>query len=104
MIVSSGRSYTVKFDPRICSPSRNGAYFYVSWNNAGEISRDRMFINFPLRERLPRRTRADGTFQFDWRPTEAGICTLFTFFRGTASYRPAIAQTASWCGRRPQRH
>ena len=95
MIVSSGRSYTVKFDARIFNQSRNGAYFYVSWNNPGEISRDRMFVTFPLRETLAgARTRADGTFQFNWRPTEAGIYTLFTFFRGTASYRPAIAQTA----------
>ena len=95
IVVIPGRSYTVKFDAQVFQESRNGAYFYVSWNNPGEIRRDRMFVTFPRRETLAStNTRSDGTFQFNWRPTQQGIYTLFTYFRGNSSYRPAMAQTS----------
>jgi hypothetical protein len=90
--VRGGRTYIVNFDARIFTESRNGAYFYVSWNNPGEIRKDRMFASFPLKQTLAATSSgADGRFQFSWQPTEPGIYQLFTFFKGTRLYQPVQA-------------
>jgi hypothetical protein len=90
--VRGGRTYIVNFDARIFRESRNGAYFFVGWNNPGEIRRDRMFMNFPLRQTLMATSSAsDGRFRFTIQPTEVGIYQLFAFFKGTRSYQPAQA-------------
>jgi hypothetical protein len=82
----------VNFDARIFRESRNGAYFFVGWNNPGEIRRDRMFMNFPLRQTLMATSSgSDGRFRFTIQPTELGVYQLFAFFKGTRSYQPAQA-------------
>ncbi len=90
--VQSGRSYIVNFDARIFRESRNGTYFFVSWNKPGEIRRDRFFLNYSLRETLiATSSGADGRFRFSLQPTEVGIYQLFAFFKGSRAYQPAQA-------------
>lgn len=90
--VKSGRTYIVNFDARIFTESRNGAYFFVSWNKPGEIRRDRMFMGFPLQQTLMATSSGgDGRFQFSIQPTEVGLYQLFAFFKGSRSYQPAQA-------------
>jgi hypothetical protein len=90
--VRGGRTYIVNFDARVFNESRNSAYFFVSWNNPGEIRKDRMFATFPIRQTLAATSSGgDGRFSFSFQPTEVGIYQLFTFFRGTRAYQPAQA-------------
>lgn len=94
IIVSSGRDYTIQFDARVLQESRNSAYFYVSWGRPDEIRRDRMFVTFPQRQTVAvTTTRSDGSFQFNWAPTETGNYSVSSFFRGTQALQPAFAST-----------
>ena len=84
--------HIVNFDARIFQESRNGAYFYVSWNKPGEIRRDRMSMIFPSRQTLmATSSRSDGRFNFTIQPTEFGVYQLFAFYKGTRAYQPAQA-------------
>ena len=90
--IRGGRTYIVNFDARIFNESRNSAYFYVGWNDPGEIRKDRMFTSFPNRQTLAAATSGgDGRFSFSFLPTETGIYQLFAFFKGTRVYQPAQA-------------
>jgi hypothetical protein len=89
--VIPGRSYIVNFDARLFQESRNNAYFFVGWNNPGELRRDRLFLKWPVRQTLASTTsRSDGRFNFTWQPTETGVYQLFAFFKGTRAYQPVI--------------